>query len=75
MRKDAAVRLLREHTDAIRAIGRRPLYLFGSTARDEGAGASDVDPFIDYDEDSDFSAIELIRIRHYISDLLQTKPT
>jgi uncharacterized protein len=73
MRKDAAVRLLREHADAIRAIGARALYLFGSTARDEGAEASDVDLFVDYDKGSDFSAIELIRIRHYISDLLQTE--
>jgi predicted nucleotidyltransferase len=33
---------------------------------------SDVDLFVDYDEDSDLSAIELIRIKHYVSDLLRT---
>jgi predicted nucleotidyltransferase len=75
MRKDAAVRLLRGHADAIRAIGARPLYLFGSTARDEGAEASDVDLFVDCDEGSDFSAIELIRIRHYISEYCRPRRT
>lgn len=72
MRKDEAVRLLREHAGAIKAIGARSLYLFGSTARDEARAKSDVDLFIDYDEAGDFSAIELIRIKRYISDLLRT---
>lgn len=72
MRKDEAVRQLREHADAIRAIGARSLYLYGSTARGEAGTASDIDLFVDYDADSDFSAIELIRIKHYVSDLLGT---
>jgi hypothetical protein len=73
VRKDEAVRLLREHAGAIRAIGARSLYLFGSTVRGEARAASDVDLFVDYDEDSDFSAIELVRIQRYISDLLRTE--
>ena len=72
MRKEEAVRLLREHAGAIRASGARSLYLYGSTARDEARAASDVDLFVDYDEDGDFSAIELVRIKRYISDLLRT---
>jgi predicted nucleotidyltransferase len=72
VRKDEAIRLLREHAGAIRAIGARSLYLFGSTARDEARAASDVDLFVDYDEDGDFSAIELVRIKRYVSDLLRT---
>ena len=72
MRKDEAVRLLREHAGAIKAIGARSLYLFGSTARDEARAASGVDLFVDYDEDGDFPAIELVRIKRYVSDLLRT---
>jgi uncharacterized protein len=72
VRKEEAVRLLREHAGAIRAIGARSLYLYGSTARDEARAVSDVDLFVDYDEDGDFSAIELVRIKRYISDLLRT---
>jgi uncharacterized protein len=61
VRRDEAVRLLQEHAGAIGAIGARSLYLFGSTARDEARAASDVDLFVDYDEDGDFSVIELVQ--------------
>jgi hypothetical protein len=70
MRKQDAICRLREHTDAIKAIGATSMYLFGSTARDEAGAASDLDLFIDYDKDSRFSAIELLRIKHYVSDAL-----
>ena len=71
MRRTEAVRRLRAHAGAIRAIGATSLYLFGSTARDEAGEASDLDLFIDYDEDGDFSAIELVRLQNYISDALE----
>ena len=71
MQRNEVVQRLREHADAIKGIGARSLYLYGSTVRGEAAETSDVDLFIDYDEDSDFSAIELIRIKHYVSDLLR----
>jgi len=70
MRKQDAICRLREHTVAIKAIGATSMYLFGSTARDEAGAASDLDLFIDYDKDSRFSAIELLRIKHYVSDAL-----
>jgi uncharacterized protein len=70
MRRNEAVRLLRAHAGAIKAIGATSLYLFGSTARDEAGEASDLDLFIDYDEHDDFSAIELVRLQNYISDAL-----
>ena len=71
MRRDEAIRQLRAHAGAIRAIGATSLYLFGSTARDQAGEASDLDLFIDYDEDGDFSAIELVRLKNYISDALE----
>jgi predicted nucleotidyltransferase len=71
MGKNEAVRLLRAHASAIKAIGATSLYLFGSTARDEADEASDLDLFIDYDEDGEFSAIELVRLKNYISDALK----
>ena len=71
MRRNEAVRLLRAHAGAIKAIGATSLYLFGSTARDEAGEASDLDLFIDYDKEGDFSAIELVRLKNYISDALE----
>jgi predicted nucleotidyltransferase len=32
---------------------------------------SDLDLFVDYDEDGDFSAIEPVRVKSYISDVLE----
>jgi uncharacterized protein with HEPN domain/predicted nucleotidyltransferase len=55
------------------AIGATSLYLFGSTARDEAGAESDLDLFIDYDKDGDFSAIELVRLKNYISDALNVE--
>jgi len=71
MRKHDAIHRLREHADAIKAIGATSMYIFGSTARDEAGETSDLDLFIDYDKDSRFSAIELLRIKHYVSDALE----
>jgi uncharacterized protein len=71
MQRSEAVRLLRAHADVIKAIGATSLYLFGSTARDDASEESDLDLFVDYDKDGDFSAIELVRLKNYISDALE----
>jgi uncharacterized protein len=71
MQRSEAVRLLRAHADVIKAIGATSLYLFGSTARDEANAESDLDLFVDYDKDGDFSAIELVRLKNYLSDALK----
>ena len=63
VRKDEAVRLLREHAGAIRAIGARSLYLFSSTARGEARAASDVDLFVQYDEDGNACRVDLEQYR------------
>jgi predicted nucleotidyltransferase len=73
MHKAEVLSRLRDHADEIRAIGARSLYLFGSTARGEEQPDSDIDLFIDYDHDSDFSLIELIRIENLIRNLLREK--
>jgi len=73
MRRNEAIHLLRAHADALRAIGATSLYLFGSTARDEAGEATDLGLFIDYDKDGDFSAIELVRLKNYISDALMVE--
>jgi predicted nucleotidyltransferase len=71
MQRSEAVRLLRAHADVIKAIRATSLHLFGSTARDEASEGSDLDLFVDHDEDGDFSAIELVRLKNYLSDALK----
>ena len=46
------------------------IYVFGSYAKGAAHEESDLDLFIDYDKESKFSAIELLRIKHYVSDAL-----
>jgi hypothetical protein len=62
----AAIRALERHADAIRARGVRRLYLFGSTARDEGGPRSDVDVFIDLKRGARFSLFDLMDLRTYL---------
>ena len=72
MRKHEALARLRADADALRALGARSLYLFGSTARDTARPDSDVDLFVgEYDEG--FTAIELVRLRDRASALLGTE--
>jgi hypothetical protein len=52
-----AIRTLKEHADAIRAMGATSLYVFGSTARAAARPDSDLDLFIDYAENSRFTQL------------------
>jgi predicted nucleotidyltransferase len=54
-------------------MGATALYLFGSTARDEAQPASDLDLFIDYDESSRFSLLDLVGMKQAIEGELGVK--
>jgi predicted nucleotidyltransferase len=73
MNKRAAIAAISSHADEIRAMGVAHLYLFGSVARGEAKRGSDVDMFIDLRKDADFSLIELIDLRDYMSRVLHAK--
>jgi len=47
MRRDEAISRLRAAEPDIRAFGVRNLYIFGSVARDDADGASDIDVFVE----------------------------
>jgi len=61
---------LNAHSAAIRARGATALYLFGSTARDEARGGSDVDLFVEYDGAKTFSLLDLAGIKNFLEDTL-----
>lgn len=73
MDRRTMIALLARHEDEIRALGARSLYLFGSVLRGEATDSSDIDLYFDYDESSDFSLIELVRLQQYLSGLLGAK--
>lgn len=73
MRKAEAIEKLRRQADAIRALGATSLYLFGSVARDEAGPNSDLDLFVDYDENRKFSLVDLVGIKLFLEDELSTE--
>jgi uncharacterized protein len=73
MTKAEALRKLREHADAIKALGATSLYLFGSTARNEANAKSDIDLFIDYDPRGRFNALDLVAAKRLIEESLRVE--
>jgi hypothetical protein len=71
MRRNEAIGELQARADAVKAMGATALYLFGSTLRDEASAESDIDLFIDYDEASRFSLLDLVGIKLYLEDELK----
>ncbi|MGV2112338.1 nucleotidyltransferase family protein [Agrobacterium salinitolerans] len=70
MKRAEAIRKLKMHARAMKSMGATSLYVFGSTARDEALTASDLDVFIDYDQDGRFSLIDLVGIKQFLEDEL-----
>ena len=70
MDRQAAIDAIVRHADDIRARGVAHLFLFGSTARNESHGESDVDIFVDVREGTRFSLFDLMDLREYLSDVL-----
>ena len=72
MLKNEAIATLENNADAIKDLGATALYLFGSTARDETKATSDIDIFIDYDDNSRFNALDLMSIKLLLEEKLKT---
>jgi predicted nucleotidyltransferase len=70
MRRDDAIRLLKEHEAEFRALGVRALSLFGSTVRNEATSASDVDLLVDFEEDRRITLFGLSEIKFLAADVL-----
>jgi len=68
MKRSEAVAALKDNEAAVRGLGARALFLYGSTARDQGGAGSDLDIFIEYDKSSRFSLMELVGIKLLLED-------
>ena len=65
-----AIARLKQHADAIKALGATSLYLFGSSARNQARDDSDLDLFVDYDPEKKFSLFDLVGIKQLLEDEL-----
>ena len=70
MRRDEALRILREHSAEIRAYDVQGLFLFGSVARDEATPESDVDILVDFDPEARVGLFKFLRLQRLLASLL-----
>lgn len=70
MRRDDAIRLLKQAEPELRARGVRSLALFGSTARDEAGPKSDVDVLVELDMSRQPTLVDLSGMRLLMADRL-----
>jgi predicted nucleotidyltransferase len=70
MMRDEIISRIRDHAEAIRALGAESLYLYGSHARNEANPASDVDVFIDRNPTKRFTFIELTELEFLLKEIL-----
>jgi uncharacterized protein len=70
MRRDDIIAKLKQAEPALRRAGVEALYLFGSTARDEGRPESDIDVFIDPKSDEEFGFLQYMDAYHAIQDAI-----
>jgi uncharacterized protein len=70
--RDEAIRRLTAAAAELQQAGVKSLYLFGSTARGESRGTSDVDLFFDY-EPGKFGLFELMDVKELAARILGTR--
>ena len=73
MTRSEAITCLNHYAGALRARGATALYMFGSTVREDARPESDLDLFIDYDDTQKFSLFDLVGIKLFLEEALNTK--
>jgi predicted nucleotidyltransferase len=73
MRREEVIARLKHMEPAVRALGARALYLYGSHARDEARPDSDVDVFIDKDPMRPFGLSEFMDIYFMLREALDVE--
>jgi uncharacterized protein len=69
MKREEAIRRLKEHELDLRRAGVKSLYVFGSTMHGGARDDSDVDLFFDY-EPGKFGLFDLMDVKELASDIL-----
>ena len=68
--RDEVISRLRAKEPAVRALGATALYLFGSAARDEMTGESDIDLYFDYVRERGFDYFALCNMERLLAGAL-----
>jgi hypothetical protein len=70
MKRDEALKRLKELEPELRRRGVLSLFLFGSVARDEAKSGSDLDLFFDDDPQHPLSIFKVIDLNHFLDEVL-----
>ena len=62
---------IQRHMDEFRTLGARRLGVFGSFARGDARGDSDVDVYVEYDPDGDLDYFGLCRLERFLGQVVQ----
>jgi predicted nucleotidyltransferase len=73
MNKDDVISKLRAHESELKAAGIVRLAVFGSVARGDNSGGSDVDLLADFDKTKHYTLLIMGRLENRFADLLGTK--
>ncbi len=73
MDRNAVIEALQRHQRELKAAGIVHLRLFGSVARDEARGDSDIDLLADFDRTKRFTLLTMAHLENRLSDLLGAK--
>lgn len=73
MTRDDAISKIKEHEAELRAAGMSALYLFGSTARGESGGRSDVDLSCDLSDRLSIGLLEFLKMQEDLEAILGSK--
>ncbi|SRR5712671_4507424 len=68
MTRDEIIGTIRSAAPALKAEGVTKLAIFGSRARDDARPDSDLDVLVEVEQDSRFSALNLVGVQHIIED-------
>ena len=73
MDRNAVIQALQRHRRELNDAGIVHLRLFGSVARNEARGGSDIDLVADFDRTKRFTLLSMARLENRLSDLLGAK--
>ncbi len=69
MKRDEALRIIREHREELKSFGIESLALFGSVARDEAGPESDVDLLVKFDG-RPIGIFAFLRLKRHLEEIL-----